>query len=73
MSLEQAIEWLTVRDAWRAHVGRLPRGHEPRLRTLVSRFGANRALRAIGRTRDSGLRRTAERWAFFLSLYGEAP
>lgn len=73
MSLDSAIDWLMVRDSWRAHVGRLPRAHEPKLRELTDRFDSGRALRAIGVTRDSGLRRTAERWAFFLALYGEAP
>lgn len=72
-SLDKTIDWLTVRDSWRAHLGRLPRGHEPRLRELVGRFGAMRALRSIGRLRDAGLRRTADRWSFFLALYGEAP
>lgn len=73
MSLDATISWLAVRDAWRAKVGRLPRAYEPRLRSYVDRFGSLRALRSINATRGSGLRRAAERWAYFAALYGEAP
>lgn len=72
-SLDNALGWLTVRDAWRAHIGRPPRGFEGRLRALVDRFGMLRALRGITALRSTGLRRTSERMAFFLALYGEAP
>lgn len=58
---------------WRAEVGRLPRGHEPKVRDMTERFGLARMQRAIIAVRDSGLRRTPDRWGFFLALFGEAP
>lgn len=58
---------------WRAEVGRLPRGHEQRVREMTRRFGLARMQRSVIALRDSGLRRTADRWSFFLALFGEAP
>lgn len=59
--------------AWRADVGRLPRGHEKRVSELTARFGLARMQRAVAATRDAGIRRTKDRWSFFLALFGEAP
>lgn len=73
MSLGRTLDWMMVRDSWRAHVGRLPRAHEAKVRDLTRLYGGDRMLRAIGQTRDSGLRRTADRWGFFLALFGESP
>ncbi len=72
-SLDASIEWVGVRDQWRARIGRLPRGHEGRLRLLVTQYGGPRVLRSITRTAQENMRRTTERWAFFLALFGEAP
>lgn len=71
--LEAVIAWHGVRDLWRARIGRLPRAHEPRLQRLTDRHGVNRLSRAIIATAVTGQRRTADRWAFFLGLFGEAP
>jgi hypothetical protein len=60
-------------ENWRANVGRFPRAFEPRLADLVRRFGASRVDRAIASVADLRLRRTADRWGYFLALFGEAP
>lgn len=65
------FEWF--RDYWRANVGRLPRGHEPRFRDVCGRFPGPRVERAISLVGRSELRRTAARWALFLALFGEMP
>lgn len=61
------------RNLWRAYVGRLPRGFEPRFNALCRRFYAERLERAIWAVGNSRLRRTKERWALFLAFFGEAP
>lgn len=58
---------------WRAVVGRLPRGHEPRFRGVCRRFSFDRVERAISAVGRSELRRTRDRWALFLAFFGEAP
>lgn len=73
MSLDASLAWLSTKDLWRAEIGRLPRGHEDRLRALVQQHGQKRVSRAIFTTRDTTFRRTAQRWSFFLALFGEAP
>ena len=62
-----------LKSIWRAEVGRLPRAHEPRLARLVQAFGPGRVHRSIISTRNAGLRRTADRWGFFLALFAESP
>jgi hypothetical protein len=61
------------RSLWRANVGRLPRGHEPRFNDIAGRFPSPRVERAIGAVGKSDLRRTKDRWALFLAFFGEAP
>jgi hypothetical protein len=69
--LETEASW--QEKNWRATVGRLPRAFEPRMKNLVQRFGAPRVDRAVASTAGVGLRRTADRWGYFLALFGEAP
>lgn len=66
-------ESAAVFQMWRAEVGRLPRGHEKRVSELTGQFGLARMRRAVASVRDCGLRRTVDRWGFFLALFGEAP
>lgn len=72
-ALDYAIAWHGIRDLWRARIGRLPRAYEARLQRLTDAHGYDRLSRAITTTAETGLRRTAERWSFFLALFGEAP
>jgi hypothetical protein len=72
-ALEAEVTWLAIKDQWRAQVGRLQRGNEARLRRLTDRFGGGAVGRAIAKTAGSGLRRTPDRWGFFLALFGEVP
>jgi hypothetical protein len=69
--LEADASWQM--KSWRANVGRLPRAFEPRMKDLVHRFGVARVDRAIASTAKVERRRTADRWGFFLALFGEAP
>lgn len=62
-----------LKHLWRALVGRLPRGLEPRFSDICSRFPGDRLERAISTVGRSGLRRTKDRWRLFLALFGEAP
>lgn len=71
MAPRSDFEWFC--HYWRAWVGRLPRGHEPRFRDVCGRFPRERVERAITTVGKSGLRRTSARWTFFLALFGEAP
>lgn len=72
--IAQLDEWFqSLRDTWRAHVGRMPRGHESRFREIVRRFRYPRVFRAIGAVADANLRRTPDRWRLFLAFFGEAP
>jgi len=71
MAPRSDFEWFCT--YWRAWVGRLPRGFEPRFRSICARFPRERLERAISTTGNAGLRRTRDRWALFLALFGEAP
>lgn len=64
-------DWLM--KYWRAQVGRLPEGHEPAFTDVCLRFGEHRVERAIYNTSKAELRRTKDRWGFFLALFGEVP
>lgn len=73
MSLDKVIAWQGIRDLWRARIGRMPRAYDPRLQRLTDVHGFNRMARALGATANAWQRRTADRWSFFLALFGEAP
>lgn len=73
MALDPLFLFTSARDYWRANVGRLSHGHLPRFRNVVEQVPSSRAIWAIAVVRDSGLRRTADRWRLFLALFGEEP
>lgn len=65
--------FVSLRNRWRAYVGRMPRGLEPQFREMIRRFKYPRVYRAVDAVANAGLRRTADRWRLFLALFGEAP
>ena len=71
MATDADVYWF--RSYWRAVVGRLPRGDEPRFNEIGRRFSRDRVERAISTVGRSELRRTKDRWALFLALFGESP
>lgn len=66
-------DFQSLRDFWRAVVGRLPRGFEPRFQDICRRFQRDRVERAISTVGRAELRRTHDRWRLFLALFGETP
>jgi hypothetical protein len=71
MAPRHELDWF--RAYWRAVVGRLPRGLEPRFDGIGLRFPRDRVERAISTVGHSELRRTKDRWTLFLALFGEVP